>query len=383
MKRLAAILAVIALTASVMLVAREWRRPGGGTGDFMPPDGATVTYFPAQKDGSGVPLIVSGSIEAGFMRPFLLAFQKHYPLLPIAYIQTRSGAFLSRSLEACHRGELTADVYLTSSTDHLVRLANENCAETLPSSVARAAPGQAAWRDEVVAFTVEPAAFVFARRDFRPAGPLPSNHMALLEWLRRLDGRHNRVGTYDIEASADGYDFAASDSRQTAIYGRLLESLSRTDIRLYCCSNVMVDAVDRGEILFAYNVQLSYAYASQRAGSRIVVIVPDDYQALQTLSLMVPKGARSPKDAVRLAAFLVSDEARTIARKDLSPPGASPAAAAAYADQLLAQANVTPVLLSLQDRSRRQHMITEWRAAVHPAPPRTIEPALDGYKQGQ
>jgi len=367
------ILAILILAALVVagLVYMTTRGPARGKGYFVPPEGATVTFFPAQKAGSAAPIIVSGSIDAGFMRPFLLAFQQHYPMLPVAYIQSRSGAFLPRALEACRGGELAADLYLTTSTDHLVRLANEDCAQTLPSSVGRAAPAQAAWRDQVVAFTVEPAAFVFARRDFRPPGPLPSNHMALLEWLRRLDGQHDRVGTYDIEASADGYDFAASDSRQTAIYGRLLESLSRTDIRLYCCSNVMVDAVDRGEVLFAYNVQLSYAYASQRAGSRIVVVVPDDYQALQTLSLMVPRGARAPNEAVRLATFLVSDEARDIARKDLSPPGASAAVAAAYADQLLAQATVSPVLLSLQDRSRRQHLIGEWRAAVHPASART------------
>lgn len=297
------------------------------------------------------------------MRPFLLAFQRHNPRLSIAYIQSRNDALLDRALTACHRRERTADIYLTTSTDHLMRLANENCATPLPSEIGQAAPAQASWRDEVVAFTVEPAVFVFSR-ELRQ--PLPASHIALLDWLRGLPKDRARVGTYDIEASADGYDLAASDSHQDALYGRLLEGLGRSDVRLYCCSNVMVDAVDRQEILFAYNVQLSYAYRAQRAGSRISVVLPNDYQALQTLSFMLPKHARDQVTALKLAEFLVSDEVRAIARRNLVPPGVSSTLATAQADQLLAQASVTPLLLSLQDRARREHLVQEWREAIGP-----------------
>lgn len=329
----------------------------------MPPDDANVTYFPALQSEEGLPLIISASTEAGFMRPFLLAFQRKVPTLPIVYIQSRSGAFLKQALGSCHRNDPSADIYLSASTDQLMRLANENCARTLPASIGAAAPGQAQWRNEVVAFTVEPAVFVFAKppMDTKPA---PTSHIALLEWLRQRPEGGDRVGTYDIEESADGYNFAASDSRQASLYGRLLEGLGRADVRLYCCSNAMVDAVDRGEIRFAYNVQLSYAYAAQRAGSRISVVVPDDYQALQTLSLMAPKGARSPAMAARFAAFLVSGEARDIARRGLAPPGQPRAAAMAQADALLAKASVTPLLLSLQDTARRSQLIQEWRLAI-------------------
>jgi len=367
---------LVALVAAALLMAwfsRSARQPG----DYVPPDGALVTYFAAPNDNDTVPLVLAGTLDPGFVRPFLLAFQKGHPSIPIAYIQAKGDAFLSRALDSCHRGEPAADLYLASSTDHLVRLANENCAEILPSAVGAAAPAHAVWRNQVVAFTVEPAAFVFARPQNGDSRTLPSSHMALLSWLRGLEKGHDRIGTYDIEASADGYDFAASDSRQAALYGRILESLSRTDTRLYCCSNVMVDAVDRGEILFAYNIQLSYAYAAQRAGSRIIVVVPDDYQALQTLSFMVPRHARSPATAEQLGAFLVSEEARELARKRLSPPGTKPSVATAYADQLLSQASVTPLLLSLQDRSRREHLIAEWRQAIRPLAAR-VPAAGDG-----
>ncbi|WP_343888464.1 ABC transporter substrate-binding protein [Sphingomonas oligophenolica] len=351
----------IALLVAVALGIASSQRSPSPRGDFAPPEGANVTYFPAPQREVGLPLVISASLEAGFVRPFLLAFQRHDPTLSIAYIQSRSGAFLQQALDSCHRHEPSADLYLSASTDQLMRLANEDCARSLPAAIGAAAPGQAAWRDQVVAFTVEPGAFVFARP---VTGPIPDSHIALLDWLRRLPGGGYRIGTYDIEESAEGYDFAASDSRQASLYGRLLEGLGRAQVRLYCCSNVMVDAVDRGEIRFAYNVQLSYAYAAQRAGSRISVVVPDDYQALQTLSLMVPKGARAPSAAMRLAAFLVSDEARALARRALAPPGRPPAIALAASDALLAKASVTPLLLSLQDHARRRQLIQEWRQAI-------------------
>lgn len=363
MRRVTVIAAALVLLATALAWA-IWRTPDGHVGDFEPPDGAIVTYFAAPRQEESLPLVISASLDAGFMRPFLLAFQRHNPTIAIAYIQSRSNAFLDRALETCHRGGRAADLYLTSSTDHLVRLANEDCAQTLPAAIAAAAPARASWRDQVIAFTVEPAVFVFARRSAELPGPVPGNHSQLLEWLRLLPEGRGGVGTYDVEASADGYNFAAADSHQKALYGRLLEGLGRSNVRLYCCSNVMVDAVDRGEILFAYNVQLSYAYAAQRAGSRIRVVLPSDYQALQTVSLMMPGTPRSPASAQLLAAFLVSPEAREIALRDLAPPGEPTAGGRARAEQLLDQASVTPLLLSLQDRARRAQLIREWREAM-------------------
>lgn len=358
------ILAIVAF-ASLMIV---WLSADPPRRYFTPPDGVNVTYFPAPGE-EGLPLIISATVDAGYMRPFLLAFQRHNPTVSLVYIQSRSGPFLKQALDSCHRSLMPGDIYLSASSDQLMRLANENCAQSLPASIGAAAPGQAQWRNEVVAFTVEPAAFVFSKTTANASGPVPTSHIALLDWLRTLPPGSDRIGTYDIVESADGYNFAASDSRQASLYGRVLEGLGRSDIRLYCCSNVMVDAVARGEIRFAYNVQLSYAYAAQRAGSRIEVVVPRDYQALQTLSFMVPVGARSPASAKKLAAFLVSGEARDLARNGLVQPGQTPAIATAHANELLEKALVTPLLLSLQDHARRNRLISEWRQAiVSPAP---------------
>jgi hypothetical protein len=104
------------------------------------------------------------------------------------------------------------------------------------------------------------------------------------------------------------------------LYGRLIESFGRGHIRLYCCSNTMVDAVARGDVLLAYNVQLSYAYAAQRRHEDVGVIVPRDYQAVQTRSAMVAKDAVRPDLARSFLAFLISPEGQAIASRILTPP---------------------------------------------------------------
>ena len=341
-------------------------------GYYLPPDGAIVTYFPAKDHSVGRPLVIGAATEAGFIRPFIREFQTQNPKVAVAYIDATSVAFFQRAGAACRNGERTADIYLTSSTDDLVRLANDGCAMKLPRAVAEAAPAGAQWRHEVAAFTVEPAVFVYGQR-FLSTQTVPQSHIQLVDWLRDRQDIHGRVGTYDIETSADGYNFAASDSHQTALYGRLIEGMGRGGVRTFCCSNVMVDTVDRGDIVFAYNVQMSYAYAAQRAGSRIGVVLPSDYQAIQTRSIMLPRGGRDQKTAIAFAKFLTSAEGRVVARGQLMNPHLPASTASVMADKLLGQASVTPLLLSLRDQARHSRMVQEWRQAISPT---------DGLPQG-
>lgn len=361
--------AVLVAVVGLSIVPWLCSRAPGDQGSYVPPDGASVTYFAARGPGSVQPLVIGSSTDAGFMRPFILGFQEQHPNTAVAHIDAKGSAFLVRAEAACKSGRGAPDLYLSASTDQLVRLANNGCAQSLPTTVAASALAGASWRNEVVAFAVEAAAFVYGPR-FLATRTFPTSHVELVEWLRGLPGAAGKIGTYDIETSSDGYDFTAADARQPALYGRLLESLGRAEVRTYCCSNVMVDAVDRGEILFAYNVQMSYAYAARRAGSRIQVILPNDYQGIQTRSVMVPRGARDPQQAIAFARFLTSDAGRAIARSQLMDPAVAPAQAAVIADALLDQASVSPLSLSLQDAARRARLIHEWRQAVSSAQPR-------------
>ncbi|WP_116091863.1 ABC transporter substrate-binding protein [Sphingomonas crusticola] len=364
----------LTVLAVCLLLILDRAHHAGAQGSYLPPEGVTVSFFPARDGQVHQPLVIGAATDVSFMRAFIEAFQAHHQTVPVAYIDSLSTALLARADQACRTRARTADLYLSSSSDHLVLLANRGCALKLRGGIAALAPGGAQWRDEVAAFTVEPAVFVYGRS----IGPrqVPRSHVMLIEWLRNRSDLGARIGTYDIESSGTGYNFVAEDAQQSAIYGRLIESLGRTRVRLYCCSNAMVDAVDRGEILFAYNVQMSYAYAAQRSGSRIGVILPTDYQAIQTRSIMIPTGARDIRGAEEFARFLTSGEGRALARRQLMAPDLPAGRAGALADALLDQAVVSPLLLTLQDRARRERMIREWRQALRPADaPR--DPAAD------
>ena len=369
MNRAARILCIAAACASAGLAVLGLRHVTPGVqGAYVVPQGTTITRFPA-AGGQAMPraLVIEAATDVSFMRPFIAAYQRRRPDVAVTYIDSISTALLGRARHACAADAPTADLYLSVSSDHLVLLANEDCALALPAN-ASAAPSDAQWRSEVAAFTVEPAVFVYGTQRLR-ASEVPHSHAALIVWLRANPGKYGRIGTYDIKESGTGYNFAADDARQHATYGRLLEGFSRMGMRTYCCSNTMLDALERGEIDFAYNVQMSYAYAARRAGRQIGVILPNDYQAVQTRSMMIPRGAHDPALAGDFASFLNSSAGRDLARRQLMEPGVSEPKAAATAELLLDRAVVSPLLLALQDQALRARALSEWRQAmIAPSP---------------
>jgi iron(III) transport system substrate-binding protein len=96
------------------------------------------------------------------------------------------------------------------------------------------------------------------------------------------------------------------------------------------------------------------------------VIVPRDYQAVQTRSAMVAKDAVRPDLARSFLAFLISPEGQAIASRILTPP--VPDARASFTLRAVAQPGqcVLP-LLRLQDQARRKVFLQEWLQAIVPA----------------
>jgi len=250
-----------------------------------------------------------------------------------------------------------------------VELANTGCAAPLAKPVAAQAPAWAQWRREVFAFSLEPAVFVYNRR-LMPRGEAPLSHLALVEVMRDdPEAWRGRIGTYDIEQSGSGYNYANFDARQATIYGRLIESFGRSQVKTYCCSNEMVDAVARGDILLAYNVQLSYAYAGQRAGEDVGVVLPSDFQAIQTRSAMVTRDARNPPDAAAFLEMLISARGQALSAAQIAPPTGSTTLGTVLDTERASQVVVDPSLLSLRDAARRARFIEEWRGAIRPPEP--------------
>lgn len=364
MKRLALLVAVlVVLTAACGILLYHRLSVSAPPPPYIPPPEATVTRLPARIEPAHT-LIVEAATDISFMRPFLDDFQQSHPNVAITYVDMLSNQLLQRALSACATGARTADVYVTVATDHLVRLANDGCGSAIASARAQRLPGWRTWRNEVFAFALEPAVFVYDRRDFR-GDTAPSSHLALIQLLRSdPEEWDHRIGTYDIRQSGIGYNFAEFDSRQSSVFGRLIESLGRSHVTLFCCSNEMVQSVLHGDIRLAYNVQLSYALAAQKRDSRVGIIVPSDYQAVQTRSAMMPSSAVERATAAIFIDYLLSDRVSRIDERLLSTARTPGATRFVASDRLRSQVDVSAELLRLQDAARRRRLIGEWTQAV-------------------
>lgn len=359
------IVAVLAAVVGLALLLRPLGKSPGAP--YARPAVGVQTLFPAKQTPSRL-LTIEAATDVSFIRPFVEAFQRAHPHVSVQYVDTLTSELLDLARAACRGEDLTPDLYLSIATDHLVELANAGCAAALPAKAVEGAPAWAQWRREIIAFSLEPAVFVYDARRIR-AGAAPTSHIALVEALRSDPAAwQGRIGTYDIEQSGPGYNYASFDARQAAIYGRLIESFGRSQVRTYCCSNEMTDAVQRGEILLAYNVQLSYAYAAQRLSPDIGVVLPSDYQAIQARSVMVTRDARNPRDATAFVQFLISPRGKAIAEAQITPPPNSRTLGVVSDTERATQVSINASQLALRDDARRASFIREWRRAVRPPP---------------
>jgi iron(III) transport system substrate-binding protein len=364
------------LLIAVLVAAAAMRIFGGKDAPprYVPPDDAVVTVFPAAESERDS-VIIEAATDVSYMRPFINQFQMENSGTTIVYVDFISSTLLRRATDACKTNGMEPDLYLTVSTDHLVELANHGCGAPVPKDVADKVTRWAQWRREVIAFAVEPAVIVY-NTDMLEEADVPRSHVDLIELLRseKYDWEKN-IGTYDIEESGLGYNYAAFDARHSTIYGRLVESLGRVKVRTYCCSSIIIDSVAERKIMLAYNVQMSYAYAAQQEGKPIGVVLPMDYQAIQTRSVMLTRQPRHPDAAVAFIDFLVSPFAQQLAYQGLVSPSNGGASDVAVSAHTFAQASVGPSLLALRDHARRTRLINEWRSAILPpdddAPRRT------------
>ena len=126
----------------------------------------------------------------------------------------------------------------------------------------------------------------------------------------------------------------------------------------------MAYAVARGDILLAYNVQMSYAAAAKRQGRAIGVVVPSDYQAIQTRSVMVTRDARQRETAIAFIQYLTSPRGQAVAARQFAPFTGPTVVRNAPVGGQLSPIPVSPVLLGQADQARRRQFIREWTNAV-------------------
>lgn len=331
----------------------------------------STTVFPAlQAETSRLSIHAAADLAA--MTPLVRDFQEMAPNVAVEYSDYVTNDLQKKASEACDKGAVLGDLLLSSSLDQLVKLANDGCAAAYNSPQTAKLARWANWRDEVFGFTYEPAVFVYNAR-FVPSADVPRTHLELADLLRRrLDYYSGRVGTFDIRGSGIGYLLALSDARHaTATYGRLLESMSRANTEIRCCTSAILQEIGGGHLYIGYNMIGSYAYAAAKSNPDLKVVVPRDYAIIFSRAALIPKTAPRPDLAHHFLDYLLSQRGQDVARrsafyfsKDASLPEGVDGPQTLGELSIAQPIHIGPALLTAQDEAQRRRFIDDWSRSM-------------------
>ncbi|OIQ28917.1 MAG: ABC transporter substrate-binding protein [Alphaproteobacteria bacterium MedPE-SWcel] len=293
--------------------------------------------------------------DAEFFEPTIRDFLSTRPDVRVDYTVASS----SELMVAMGREGHTVDLAISSATDLQTKLVNDGLSRNYSSSVTAQLPEWARWRDNLFAFTQEPAAIVLSRKAL--AGlPIPQSRQELIDLMREHPDRfQGKVGTYDLHTSGLGYLFATQDARTSETYWRLSEVMGAFGVKLYCCSSQMIDDVTSGELSVAYNVLGSYARAKGNL-DEVIVMLPQDYTIIMMRTAFIPKTSKAPE----LAGMFID---HLIARGWEAAPGAvsvSEEDAWTGEAQALRRIRMGPGLLVYLDRLKKAAFLSEWSSAI-------------------
>lgn len=330
----------------------------------------TSTRFVAPK-AETEKLSIHAATDLYALEPLVQDFQQISPGTTIEVVEYVTNDLFAAAAKACTEGRSLGDIYLSSSVDQLIKLANDGCARRVEGANLAQADRRANWRDEVFGFTYEPIVMVY-NRNAVPSSEIPRTHIELAELLRREASRYRgKVGTYDIRISGIGYLLAFNDARQTTTtYGRLLESLGRADVVVRCCTSEILDEVSAGRLLIGYNMLGSYAYERIRRGEPLGLIMPADYTLVLSRGAMVPTNSSQIGMAARFVDYLVSPRGQSVGQAQsffFGPDGSAPPGIDGgdiVASGIARPIVLAPALLAVQDKARRQRFLEDWTKSM-------------------
>ncbi len=312
--------------------------------------------FPSADETATLRIISTADLVV--FAPLVEVFQQRNNGIAVHYVTASS----SELMRALHKEEASFDIAISSAMDLQMKLANDGYALSYRSAVTASLPDWARWRDQLFAFTQEPAVLIASRKDF--AGlPMPSSRNQLIALLRENPGRfQGRVGTYDIRESGLGYLFATQDSRQSESYWRMAEVMGRLSARLYCCSGQMIQDVASGKLAVAYNVLGSYAQARLKDDPDTEIVFFKDFTNIMLRTVLVPKTAKDPELAGRFVDFLTAPENRALITERTGLPAIDP-------EQLDGKTALRPIrlgpgLLVFLDQMKRRTFLRAWLSAM-------------------
>lgn len=307
----------------------------------------------------GAPVLrILSTADLAVFDPILLAFQAENPGVTLDYTVTGTADLM----HAIHVDREQFDLAISSAMDLQTKLANDGFAQSYSAPDADTLPEWAIWRDQLFAFTQEPAVLVVSDAFFGP-GAAPTNRDELIAVLRQSPDRFTgRVGTYDVRRSGFGYLMATQDSRNSEAYWRLMEVMGRLDAQLYCCSGEMIRDVATGKLALAYNVLGSYARSQQAQADGFQIIEMTDYVNVMLRTALIPSNAENTGGAQAMINFLLTMNRRP----DLVAASGLPAIdrQAFQANTALHPIRFGPGLLVFLDQLKRQSFLKSWEASL-------------------
>jgi iron(III) transport system substrate-binding protein len=327
-------------------------------------------HFPA-PGGEQQVLTIEASIDITSMEPLIRDFQALEPTVTVDFADSLTNDVFAAAAAACEARKTYADLFITSSSDHVVKLANDGCAQRYDSNAVQSLPEWANWRNEAIGFSFEPAVIVY-NKSLVPEADVPHSHGELIELMRAKPGTYDgKIGTYNIAQSGIGFLFALFDAEQSSSFGRLLVGLGRARAVLRCCTGEILTEIESGRLLIGYNLLGSYAYGRVMAGADIGIVLPSDYTLVLSRAAMIPANAANPEAGRLFLDYLISARGQRVAAEksfffafDRPPPKDVVSAHSGEAASFYRPITIGPSLLAPLDRAKRERFLAEWNAAM-------------------
>ncbi|CAO3454161.1 extracellular solute-binding protein [Azospirillum largimobile] len=315
-------------------------------------------------------LRIHAATDRQAMEPLVLDFQRAHPDVTVEYVDVGTSELYARAVKDAETDK--PDLLISSAADLQVKLVNDGHTQPHIPADSQFLPGWANWRNEAFGFTFEPAVIAYDRNRLAE-DRVPRTRDALIRLLREDRAHYGRlVATYDVTISGIGYLLASHDALLFSQYWQLVALMGNAQVRTACCSADLLDMVERGEALIAYNVLGSYARARVAAGAPIGIVMPEDYTLVISRVAVIPKSAPRPRLAGLFIDYLLSTRGQEVvadrsALYALSSSVTREASAAGLRSSTVAPLQpiaLSAALLVFLDPLKRGTFLRQWRSAV-------------------
>ena len=316
---------------------------------------SVTDYGPTDR---AVDLKILSSTDREIFEPVLKRYVDKFPDQRVQYTVASTSdisAYIPKSQEHF-------DLVMSSAMDLQLKLANDGLAAPLDLPDDLEVPDWSIWQDRLVGFSAEPIVMVVSKKDF-VGKQTPETRRELITLIRKEPNFFKeRVITYDVNTSGAGFLFASQDVRQTDSFWRLAEVFGGAKAKLVCCSGNMLDEVESGKSILAYNLIGSYAEQHAKTRKNLQVVYPKDYTLILLRTALIPKNAAKKSEARQFLTYLLGEDGQNHMTQTtglLSPKSRSK----------LDQGNFKPIrldtgLLVYLDKLKRKRFLREWNEAL-------------------